>query len=70
MNHITVLIPEDLALDMAGSLDELLKIDLVLAEGRHGFALGLGHLAGKISGAADHAHAAPASPQEALSMTG
>ncbi len=59
--HLTAMrVAEHLHLDMAGALDQLLQIDLVLAEGGTGLALGLGHLARQIVGRADGAHAAAA----------
>jgi hypothetical protein len=58
MHQIAMGVAEDLHLDMAGALDQLFQIDLVLAEGRAGFFLGDGHLAGKVFRRADDAHAA------------
>ncbi len=63
-------IAEDLAFDVAGALDELFQIDLVLAEGGHGLALGFGHLAGEIASVADGAHAAPAAAPGGLQHHG
>jgi hypothetical protein len=60
MDGIAMRVAQHLHLDMAGALDQLFQIDLVLAEGGLGLALGLGHLAGEIFLGADGAHAAPA----------
>ncbi len=60
IDHGAVGVAEDLHLDVAGALDELLEIDLVLAESGLGLALGLRHLARQILCLADRAHAAPA----------
>ena len=42
MDDVAVLVAEDLHLDVAGALDQLLEIDLVLAEGGLGLAPRLG----------------------------
>ena len=60
MHDIAMRVAEHLHLDMAGALDQLFEIDLVLAEGGLRLALGLRHLAGKVGLGADGAHAAPA----------
>ncbi len=60
MDDIAVRVAEDLAFDVTGALDELFEIDLVLAEGGLGLALGLGHLADQVLGVADRPHAAAA----------
>ena len=38
MDDVAALVAEDLHLDVAGALDQLLQIDLVVAEGRLGLA--------------------------------
>src|SRR5690606_9337594 len=43
MHDIAVRVPQDLALNVARPLDQLLEIDLVLAEGSHRLALRLRH---------------------------
>ena len=53
MHRIAVLVAEHLHLDMARPLDQLFQIDLVLAEGGLGLALGLGHLARQVGLGAD-----------------
>ncbi|MCY1220949.1 hypothetical protein D9M72_329860 [compost metagenome] len=60
MHDIAVGIAEDLAFDVAGAFDELFEIDLVLAEGGLGLALGFGHLADQVFRVANGAHAASA----------
>ncbi len=60
MHGVAVRVAEHLHLDMAGALDQLFEIDLVLAEGGLGLALALGHLAQQVGLGADGAHAAPA----------
>ncbi len=60
MDGVAVGVAEHLHLDMAGALDQLFEIDLVLAEGGLGLALGLRHLAAEIGLGADGAHAAAA----------
>ena len=60
VDDIAMGVAEDLHLDMAGPLDQLFEIDLVLAEGGLGLALGLGHLALEVLLGADDAHAAAA----------
>ena len=60
VHGIAVLVAEHLHLDMARPLDQLLEIDLVLAERRLGLALGLHDLARQVGLGADHPHAAPA----------
>ena len=59
MHGIAMRVAQHLHLDMAGALDQLFQIDLVLAEGRHGLALAFRHLAGEVFLGADGAHAAP-----------
>jgi hypothetical protein len=48
MHGVAMGVAENLALDMAGALDQLFEIDLILAEGRLRLALGFGDLAGKV----------------------
>ena len=60
MHGVAMGVAEHLHLDMAGALDQLFEIDLVLAEGGLGLALALGHLAREVGFAADGAHAAAA----------
>ena len=60
MHGIAVRVAEHLHLDMARPLDQLLEIDLVLAERRLRLALGLDDLARQVGLGADDAHAAPA----------
>jgi hypothetical protein len=66
MHDIAMRVAQHLDLDMAGALDQLFQIDLVLAEGGAGLALGLRHLAGEIPGRADGAHAASAATPRGL----
>ncbi len=56
-------VAEDLAFDVPGTLDQLFEIDLVLAEGGLGLALGLGHLADQVLGVADRRMPRPPPPQ-------
>ena len=60
MNDIAVAVAENLHFDMAGALDQLFEIDLVIAESGHGFALGLGEIALERGVVGDDAHAASA----------
>ena len=60
MHDVAVRVAEHLHLDMAGALDQLFEIDLVLAEGGLGLALALRHFAREVGFVADGAHAAPA----------
>ena len=60
MDDIAVGVAENLAFDVAGAFDQLFQIDLVLAEGGLGLALGLRHLTGEVFLGADDAHAASA----------
>ena len=53
-------VAEDLHLDMAGALHQLLEIDLVLAEGGLGLALGAEDRVEQLVLALDRPHAAPA----------
>ena len=53
-------IGQDLHLDMAGALDQLFQIDVVLAEGGLGLAACRGQVAGKRRLVGNDAHAAPA----------
>src|SRR5436190_1980660 len=55
-----VAIGEDLDLDVAAALDQLLEVDPVAAERRARFGLGLGVGGGDLGGAARDPHAAPA----------
>jgi len=66
VHDIAVRVAEDLAFHVAGALDQLFQIDLVLAEGGHGLALGLDHFAGEILRVADGAHAATAAAPRCL----
>ena len=61
MHGVAVRVPKDLHLDVAGALDQLLQIDLVLAEGGLGLALALGDFSQQFGFRADGAHAAPSS---------
>ena len=60
MDDRAVAIGEDLYLDMAGAFDQLLKVDLVLAERGLRLALGRGKVADEGRLVRYHAHAAPA----------
>ena len=60
MDDGAVGIGQDLHLDVAGALDQLFQIDLVLAEGGLGLAARGGEIAGKRRLVGDDAHAAPA----------
>ena len=60
MHGIAVRVAKHLHLDMAGALDQLLEIDLVLAEGGLRLALALHHLAREVGLGADGTHAAAA----------
>ncbi len=60
MHDIAMRIAKNLAFDMAGALDQLFEIDLVLAEGGLRLALGFRHFPGQILRIADGAHAASA----------
>jgi hypothetical protein len=56
---------------VTGALDQLFQIDLVLAEGGHRLALGLGDLALRSFGSERITRMPrPPPPQDALSMTG
>jgi hypothetical protein len=60
VDHVAVCVAQHLHLDMARALDQLLQIDLVLAEGGLGLAPAFRRLAGEVGFRADHPHAAPA----------
>ena len=60
MHDSAVPVADDLHLDMAGALDQLFEIDLVLAERRLRLALAFGDFALKLRLGPDGAHAAPA----------
>ncbi len=70
MDDGAVLVAEDLDLDVAGALDQLLQVDLVLAEGRLGLALGGGDLLQEARLVADDAHAASAAAPGGLQHDG
>ena len=66
MHGIAMRVAKHLHLDMAGALDQLFEIDLVLAEGGLRLALAFHHLAGKVGFGADGAHAAAAAAPRCL----
>ena len=66
VDAIAVRVAQHLHLDMPCLLDQLLEIDLVLAEGSLRLALCLRHIAQQRIGIADHAHAAPAAAPRRL----
>lgn len=70
MYDVSMRIAENLALDVAGALDQLFEIDLVLAEGGLRFALGLGHFTRQVFLLRMARMPRPPPPQEAFSMTG
>ena len=60
MHEIAMRIAEDLHLDMARAAHQLFEIDLILAEGVLGLALGAQHGVDELVLALDRSHAAPA----------
>ena len=67
---VAVLIGEDLELDVAGTLDELLHVEVAVAEGAGGFRGGLLEHAGEVFRRADDAHAAAAAACRCLEDDG
>ncbi len=70
MDHITMRVTQNLALDVAGALDELFQIDFVLAEGGLGFTLAFVHFTQQLLGSRSRAHAATAAAPGRLEHDG
>ena len=58
MGDVAVGVADDLHLDVAGVLDQLFEVDVILAESSGRFALGDGDFFGELVGVVDPAHAA------------
>ena len=68
--HVAMVVGENLKLDVARILDQLLHVHIAVGKRRGGFGLGLRHQVRQFLGAAHHAHAAAAAPAEAFIITG
>ena len=67
---VAVRVAEDLHLDVAGALDQLFEIDLVLAEGGLGLALRLRHVVDEAASSRMTRMPRPPPPHDAFSISG
>src|SRR4029077_15134801 len=65
-HHVAILVGEDLKLDMPWTLDELLHVEIAIAEGSSGLRLRRCEQAGELLFTAHNAHAAAAAPGRRL----
>ncbi len=70
VDHVAVLIAEDLDFDVAGVFDELLNIDAAVAEGSLGFGGGGFEAVDEVIGAIDASHAFAASTGDGFEHDG
>jgi hypothetical protein len=70
MDRVALAVGENLDFDVARVFEELLHIDLIVAERRLGLGLGHRHGIAEVRLGVHDAHAAPAAAAEALMITG